>query len=504
MNRFIQPTGSAGQRLRASFAFALAVLGVTALFGPEPGSAAPANCGLTAPAFCENFDQGPSPVRGRAGDLDPNKWGVGRLAPSDFSRGGAVNPVGLAPIPACRSTFSSRNVYPPDDTLVCDPSGSLSAQVMVAAAIQVYGNNSYMIRQPFDFANRTGKIVFDADLWGKSLGTYIAIDLTEDPVPAPTFREYENFETGPVPRRGVMIKFQNMCDPNVAPGKVLVYDNYIGSEVNPSFSVQGTGCAQIQQGSLNHVEIQISRTSLEIFVSDYSRDNGNTFPNFRRLYAATLNLPFTRGYVHVAARNHASSKYGFGPVGIYHLDNIGFDGPVIQNSRSYEVPDNTRTGQYDGHTVMNLGYTLHDGTTGRPAGIYDPVNRVSALPIQGVDLSGASSAQLTLNVFANANNFQHTATTAWGWQFRFNGGTWRNRPLTAAEAQAMNTVGAAGNMTMMFDVPIGDLRAGTNTLEMLPVGLPMDLPPAIANIDLVLAASQGPPPAPPANVRILP
>ena len=476
--------------------------GVTLL---EPTLGGVVGCGLTAPAFCETFDQGRSLTRGRAGDLDPAKWGVGRLAPSDFSRGGVVNPVGAAPIPACRASFTATSVYPPDDTLICDASSARSAQLMTAVAIQNYGNNSYMIRQPFDFANRTGKIVFDADLYGKQLGTYIAIDLTAEPVPAPTFREYENFETGPVPRNGLMIKFQNMCDPDVSPGKVYVYSDYQQTEVSPSFSVSGSGCARVRQGSLNHVEILVSRTQLEVFISDYSTDEGHTFPNFRRLYAATVNLPFTRAYVHMAARNHASIKYGFGPAGVYHWDNIGFDGPVILDSRSYEAADNRTLGTYEGQAIMNLGYVLLDGTTGKPAGLYDPVNRVNSLQFNGVDTAGALSARLTMNVFVNANNLQHTATTSWGWQYRFNGGTWRSRSLTAAEATAMNTVGAAGNLTMSIDVPIGDVRAGANTLEMLPLNLPMDLPPAIANVDLVLATTPGSitVPSAPINLRII-
>src|SRR3954454_16011288 len=32
---------------------------------------ASANCNLSAPAFCETFNQGPSKIRGRGGDLDP-------------------------------------------------------------------------------------------------------------------------------------------------------------------------------------------------------------------------------------------------------------------------------------------------------------------------------------------------------------------------------------------------------------------------------------------------
>src|SRR5262245_17051530 len=82
---------------------ALGILGIVELFSPLRGAAASASCSLAAPAFCDTFDQGPSPVRGRAGDLNPAKWSVGHLAPSDFSRNGVVNPVSAAPIPACKA-----------------------------------------------------------------------------------------------------------------------------------------------------------------------------------------------------------------------------------------------------------------------------------------------------------------------------------------------------------------------------------------------------------------
>src|SRR5580704_10792864 len=107
-----------------------------------------------------------------------------------------------------------------------EPGPSLTPQLMTAIAIQNYGNNSYMIRQPFDFANRTGKIAFDVDAISlASLATYIEIDLTEDPIPAPTFREYQNFEPGPVPRNGLMMKWSDNCASNggsITLGNILV------------------------------------------------------------------------------------------------------------------------------------------------------------------------------------------------------------------------------------------------------------------------------------------
>jgi hypothetical protein len=488
-------------------AVGLCILVAATVFRPLRGRAAAGPCGLTNAAFCDTFDQGPAAVRGRGGDLDPGQWSAARLAPSDFSQFGPVaDPVAIAPIPACKASFPSTSVFPPNDTLICDRSGTLSPQLMTAVVVQNYGNNSYMIRQPFDFANRTGKIVFDVDaVSAGNLATYVEIDLTEDPVPAPTFREFENFESGPVPRNGLFLKWSDSCGFNsnaITLGAVLMYSNYAPSTITPSFTVTGTGCPKTRQGSPNHFEIQLSQQHIDIYGSDYSTDNGQSFPNFRRIFSANLTLPFTRSYVHVSARNHATKKYGFGPDFVYHWDNIGFDGPVLTDWRAYEVPNNNTLGVSAGTPIMNLGYLLLDGTTGKPAGIYDPVNRLASLPFQNVDLNGAVGARLTMNAYLNA--ITHVADTTWGWTYRFNGGTWRNRLLTPTEVQAVNTAGSAGNVLLLIDVALSDLRAGLNQLEILPVHAPMDYPPAIANIDLLLALAAGATPSAPNNLRIVP
>jgi len=375
---------------------------------------------------------------------------------------------------------------------------------MTAVAIQNYGNNSYMIRQPFDFANRTGRIVFDVDAVSlSSLGTYIEIGLTQDPAPATTFQEYGNFEAGPVPRNGLMMKWNDSCALNgnaITLGSVMVYTNYLGSIITPSFTVGGTECPTTKPGSLNHFEIQVSQQHLDIYGSDYSTDNGQSFPRFRKIYSATLSLPFARGYVHVNARNHASVKYGFGPDGVYHWDNIGFDGPIISNWRAYEIPNNNTAGTHDGTTIRSLGYLLLDATSGKPAGVYDPTNRLGPFQFQGVNVSGAVAARLSLNTFFNT--VSHSADSTWGLAFRFNGGTWRNRFLTATEVQAINTFGSAGNLSMIIDVPVADVSAGSTALELLPLNAPMDYPPAVANIDLILDLS-GSTLSVPTNLRIV-
>lgn len=142
--------------------------------------------------------------------------------------------------------------------------------------------------------------------------------------------------------------------------------------------------------------------------------------------------------------------------------------------------------------VMNLGYQIQDGTvSGKPAGIYDPVNKLSPFQFKNVSTSGMTSAQLSFNAFFNVPQF--TAATTWGWQYRFNGGTWRTRTLTALEVTAINSTlaigsaGSAGNISMLVDVAIGDLINGTNTFEIVPLNAPMNYPPVIANIDLTLS-----------------
>src|SRR5438132_13517188 len=57
--------------------------GLFGILNPKPNSKAATTtnvidmafpCGFTNPAFCDNFSEGPAPVKGRGGDLDFRKW----------------------------------------------------------------------------------------------------------------------------------------------------------------------------------------------------------------------------------------------------------------------------------------------------------------------------------------------------------------------------------------------------------------------------------------------
>lgn len=369
---------------------------------------------------------------------------------------------------------------------------------MTVVSMQNYGVNSYMIQQPFDFAGRTGKIVFDVDAVPSGLGAFVAVEITEDPVPAPAFQEFGNFETGAIPRNGVMLKLIDDCQANsgkVRLGALLIYNNYLMTLIeNPSFVVGNGQCPLVKAGSLNHFEIRLSQNHIDVYGSDYSSD-GVSFPAARLIYSAEISVPFSRGYVRMAARNHATLKYLNVPIGIFHWDNIGFDGPVISGIKMYEVADNTKIGTYQVYgtgPVMQLGYMLSDGTNRPTAGLYDPDNIVAPLQIPRVDLTGSTKARITLNAFMG---FWGPADATWGLKYRVNGssGTWHTHFLTPEEVKEVNgelgnpSPGSNQNVLLSLDLPISELKNGTNTVEFLPAGLPMAYAPVIANINLVLS-----------------
>ena len=78
-----------------------------------------------------------------------------------------------------------------------------------------------------------------------------------------------------------MMKWNDNCVSNgglITLSNVMVYGNYAPGILTP---VGGTACVTTRIGSLNHFEIQVSRQHLDIYGSDYSPDNGQSFPNFR-------------------------------------------------------------------------------------------------------------------------------------------------------------------------------------------------------------------------------
>jgi hypothetical protein len=396
--------------------------------------------------------------------------------------------IGPATIRPCRGGLPAQ-VSPPNDALVCDATTAIaSPHLMVAVGAQNYGQNSYRIRQPFDFAGRTGKIVFDVDATVENgLIGWTSVEVVEDPTNVPTFAlDFDNDEDAAVPRNGLELQFQNGCVNAGAPGvglrMLLVYRNYQPTALVPS---QSAPCIPTQRDHLNHFELRVSQQNVEVWATPASA-NGVSFGNAVLVYGAPVSLPFSRGYVSISTHNHASLKYS-PTYSVSHAemdawvtrwDNVGFDGPVITNWREYEVADSLTPGTDAWNRsgpVVSVGYRVPDAATGP----------TQTLHLRNVDTTNAVSARLSVSAWYLTSADFGADPTKFVLRYRFNGKAWHDRKLTTEELGVLARI-SHGQLGQMLDVPLSDLVQGDNTLEFVTLNVPQSYPPLVQNIDLVL------------------
>jgi hypothetical protein len=471
-----------------------------AAYVPQAGS-----CGFQAPAFCDTFESGPSTGGGRSGELDPARWSVVRGQPGTSAYFEEAIRVGPALVGACRPGVSGTRVLPDADVLVCDPIPTIPTRhALATAAEQNYGLATYRIRQPFDFEGRTGTIKLDMDLSNNGLGGWPALVISQDPAAAPSFDWQER---GSGPRHGVEIEFgTGWCnEKHTVEAIVYTFRDYLQTSYIPSFDC-AIPHATTGEGALNHVEISLTQTHLEVWVSDTSPD-GVTFPNMHLLWAGEVALPFSRGYVSLALRNHATLKYWLGGAATVRFDNVGFDGPAVGGWREFSAPDSLTP--YKGLSGCTMGgaacqwmgdvipafpdeagrvmcaqtMCTHDAE-GRNVGYLIPTmtetTPPTAIHLTGVIKGGATRARLILAAvypwFEWSGMFP--PPTQMALRLRWNGGVWRERAVTAVEANAfmdfnpsLGGAGAsAGLLNQTIDVDLRDLRDGDNLLELQSAG----------------------------------
>lgn len=468
---------------------------------PTMGIMGPPNCGLDSAAFCDGFDK-PATNKGRAGDLDIASWSMSRLSPLGPTDMMKAFPIGAALLPKCREG-SPMLAWPEDDNLVCDPIPAIkNSHLLMAVAAQNYGENSLRIRQPFDFAGRTGKIVFDAQ--GYSTLGWISLEVTDEPTGVPSYGTFVNDEGGVFPKNGFEIQFSDTCgmggEPTVFGWRTFhEFKDYVDTVTSRS----GFDCPSAKKGYLNHFEVTVSQKKVEVSVSPYSEDGVN-FGELKQVLSVPVSLPFTRGYVHITTHNHATLKYSTadhaGNQGETDLnawiapwDNVGFDGVILKDTREYEAPDSlteTTSSYVDPHNptmkAINIGYIAPDVATGQSPPI----------KIAGVSLDKAKSAELALTAWYPGDNQKIDGVVL---KYRFNGGAWRDRPVNAAEAAHFNkpqvingggTPGILNAIGQIIDIDLADLVEGDNTVEFATENSPQGMPPGVANIDLILKLEQ--------------
>ena len=466
---------------------------------PKPG-----NCGFDAPAFCDDFERGPAPSS-RSGELAAANWSVVRGLPQNAAYENDVMRIGPALIGRCRADLSNTRVLPDSDVLICDPIATIpSRHVLATAAAQNYGLNTYRIRQPFDFAGRTGTIKLDMDLSNNGLGGWPALVIAEDPSPAPSFDWQER---GSGPRNGIEIEFgTGWCNtPHTLEAIVYTFRDYVQTSRVPSFDCD-IAHALTAPESLNHVEVYLTPKHVEVWTSDASAD-GIDFPNQHLLWEGDLDLPFTRGYVSLALRNHATLKYWLGSAASVRWDNIGFDGPVVTGYKDYSAPDSLtpyrglsgcklggdscqwagdvipkfpddagRVGcaesacSYEGEG-RNVGYAVPNVGEDMP-----PVS----LDFKSVEIGQAKRARLI--IAADYPWFEWNGVmfppTHFVLRVRVNGGDWHDRNVSEVEVNAftdyfpeLGGAGAsAGLLNQAIDLELSELLEGDNRIELSAAG----------------------------------
>jgi len=438
---------------------------------PTPGPPGPPGCGLAAAAFCDPFD---APVVGgtsRARELDPATWSGARAAASGPSNDGNAMPIGKATLPPCRVGLPAA-VMPGQDALICDTISSVrSNHLLVAAAAQNYGQSSFRIRRPFDFAARTGTIVFDATLVPGGLQGWTALAITKEPTATPSYTKVQNEENGALPRNALEIHFNQNCQTTgqVTVSQFVVYADYVQTIRAVEFAERH--CVSMRPDALNHVEIKVTSHRVEVYASPVS-DDGVTFAPVELLAAADLDLPFTKGYVQLSTHNHASLKYSDQTVDAWvtRWDNVGFDGPVIDGWREAEVADSL-TAATDNRE--NIGYRLGDLAAGWSA----------PLAFTPIDMAGATRATIALT------SFMHLA---WGTpsmfelDYRMNGGAPHAQRFDDAQMAMLAALPVSGTMSMVLDVDPAELHDGVNTIELATTNVPLSYPPVVYNLDLVV------------------
>jgi len=434
------------------------------VFDGRDGGVPAGACGLAAPAFCEQFET-PSPG-GRGGDLDETRFSFARWGhqvqysweriPAHTYTDGHLFPASF-----CGAPFSG--LLPDADVRACAGTGvdgSVSQQLNEAFDDQgAFGLNSMRIRQPFDFAGRTGVVSWDVD--GKinplnlGHGWWFEVWITEDPSPLP----HDHIDSvSSNPRRGVGFSFTDGADcpedqthwQNGISG-IHVIDDYASVKDIAFFAIEELAdrCFQVADAHLNHFELRLSQDRAEIWASDYDR------PSTLKLRAAipNLGLKFSRGYVHFQhGQFNAAQDGNVTPSQTFRWDNLGFDGPILPLPRAYDVPDNGSPGH--GNAVL-LGWSLAPS---------------QSLTVHNVDLGGATSATLNFALNGGPND---TLT------YRLNG----NAPHTFTYPDRPNTTGGVHGFSA--PVPLSDLVLGDNTIDFT-ITTTSTQPTDIGDIDLTV------------------
>jgi hypothetical protein len=398
----------------------------------------------------------------RSGSLDGSLW--------DVSRWSNINNPGQHEYNAWAASTQNQcgtsvQVAPDHDVNSC--SGETVESVNDAANQSVL---AMYPRQPFNFAGRTGVIEFDvSDNSLDAHGAWPTLAITDQPAPTP----YGDMLSGaPVnARNSIGINFAGHqsgagATPCVSVSSIWATSNY--QPIGEPFNSDGCVAVSSSPTSLNHVEVQVSPTSLKVYMSN----PGN--PASTKLVAdASFTLPLTQGLVWLEDVHYNGDKYCpavEGEATQYGLSvceqtdtfgwaNLAFDGPVLPRDLGFDVADNnTPAGTApSGQPMTNLAYPTPASLT--LTNVHRVENATGAIITLNDSATGHETLTYTVN--GHANTFDNSST--------------------------FNTSANSPSQSIALPVPLSELTDGTNSITISST----DGGVAFGNVDLVLLGAGG-------------
>jgi len=449
-------------------ALALVAVVILAFLPVAQAQSAPA-CGLSQAAFCDTFDQ-PQNGGTRSGDLNPVVWGVSRTTGNNNAGQNVYNGWFPTNLDSCDGTHSA--VVPPHDVVICN--GQLreaSNDGHTVTTLAMYP------KQPFDYAGRTGKIVFDVtnDTQG-SHGMWPELWVTDTPAPAPFTHSTDWLSVpqnafgvrmsgnGEVGQYGLCPNGNNLNKRRWTVDSATIVRNYVVQDV----AVQQLDCVIASAGpndGMNHVEFAVSQNQIDV----YATDAGTTSPLKHIAVISNANLSLTRGLVWIEDSHYNADKSpcigGCPDQHTFTWDNVGFDGPFTYHDLSFDALDSLTP---DGDGSVSLGKFAQANQTATWNVLGMPGNPSAQAARALFNFSAPGGNPSTLNVVVNGH--PHAVT----WPYPDNGGSsWR---------------------TLAVTIPLTDLVAGTNVVEL---GATQQL--ISSNVNIVLVNVDGTPVSPTAT-----
>jgi hypothetical protein len=205
-------------------------------------------------------------------------------------------------------------------------------------------------KQPFNWAGRTGTIVFDVSL--DSHGNHAAwpeLWVTDKPIPAP------GNDDAATPYNGFGITFDGQAGDPMFPGRMILVKDGVRTQVDgaanwanfPPPSVRVVAHADSPQ--LNHVRITVSHDTVQAFVA---------FPGSSKEWListwSNLGLNIDQGLVWMNDAHYNGCKDGDNQcIHAFAWDNFGFDGPKTYRDLSFDALDRMQPRSDGG---VNLGW----------------------------------------------------------------------------------------------------------------------------------------------------